>query len=113
MMLSMQSFQRDYIYIDSIERLAHEEMNTKGLKLICNRLLKYAKYEKASGRTKANFSYLIKDLETLSRKSKSYQSSNLEDMFKNKSRLNRMGIRSLSELRAYLREYLTFLPAKE
>jgi len=106
-------FPTDYIYIDSIERLAHEEMNTKGLKLICNRLLKYAKYEKASGRTKANFSYLIKDLETLSRKSKSYQSSNLEDMFKNKSRLNRMGIRSLSELRAYLREYLTFLPAKE
>lgn len=98
----------DELHVSHLTNIAGEIENKDGYKLIASRLKKAVKnakgeYVPITGRLREDLEKIVKD-KTLNLQRKDI----IEDNMANRKRLERMGIESAEELRAYLREYLNY-----
>lgn len=98
------TYPAEEIYKESLQRIVTAGQNTPGLKLIANRLEKLIQQSKEDkvdlGRHVEDFKELVKGLPDKDKVNW------MDDLVLNRNRLERLGINSEEELRAYLREYL-------
>lgn len=104
-------FPAEKVYSDTLKKLVDMGKETKGAKLLANRINKLVNktekndYVKLSNRNISDLKELVKKL-TVAKKIDSYDY--ITDIVKNRSRLENLGIETEEDLRAYLREYLKF-----